>query len=878
MGIWSRIKSIYRKADIKVGGYLPGGSTPAQVTTAKTSTSSTSKTSTSSGGRTSYGTSKTYSSLPGTTGSSTTYIQASDIPGGKTISSTSSKLAPIIDLSGGKPTTYTPKGTTQEQMKADKPFYVSDKRKTPTQYGALFVTEKEAQKLQGSGVPYWVIKSKDKDKALREAEFASNVPYISQKGIKTRGIYEYNQQNIIAGKKIFGTYENISQSFKEDPTKFKGKEGYTETKTKEGMEYSLSPKYFESQINLKNVYSSSLKEAKTDFSNLPQSTRRKLNVGGYGTGVSKAGLGVVEFGGTILTNLGQQTFKKGEGMKARKFFLGGGAGKILTSPAIQTTVKFTESPKQYIKEKSRSPDVLGQATVIVPLVTQGARALVSNIKRYGTKGGIVETTSIFSPLRIKSGVYAKPITTKTKFTNVEIIKGTNVKTGITTRAFRGSSGGIKLSGVEKSAIIKGKKIGGGSTITDTPYTEIGGGKIVSGVRTTYSPYTFETTGSGSVFGAKGSKFYTQALTPKIKGGISTTYTSRGLTAYSYPGGSKFSTSFNKVYSYAGGGATAKTGIRGVSKFIAGRRTPIYKTSTFGDTRIKLRSTTYTSSRYSLTNVKATFKKSFVYEPSGRYKLDPKISGKEYDLNKIFSGKGGEGYKFSGTGGLKTVTKLDTSGISAIVLPTTKPTFKGSSKIIPPTTKAGTTSQVLAPQFKGVTKIESREIGSTISAVTPKVVSRGGTSTRSRQTPVTILSSNVFTGVKPKGKVDTAIKNLQTQKIVPVQKVSLRSISTSIFTGYGGTPVPTTYTPTTPKIPVPFTFPLLSGMFSGSLGSGKVKSRRTERKYTPSFKALFFNIKGKAPKGTATGLRLRPITPGFSFFRKKKVIKVRRIKK
>jgi len=804
----------------------------------------------------------------------TTYIPSKITP-----ETLSAPLAPIEDLSGGQPTVYKQTGTTQEQMrqsKADKPFYVSDKRETPTQYGALFVTEKEAQKLQGTGVPYWVIESKDKDRALREAEFASNIPYISS-GRKTRGVYEYNIQNIIAGKKVFEKYEGISKEFKEDPTKFKGVEGFTETKTKEGMEYSLSPKYFESQINMENIYSSSLKEAKTEFKDLPKSTQRELNIKGYGTGIAQAGLGIAEFGGTIMVNLGQQTFKKGEGFKSRKFFLGGKSGEIMTSPSIRSTVKFTESPKQYLKEKSGSPQVLGQATVIVPLIAQGARSLVSNIKRYGKKGGIVETTSAFSPLRIKSGVYSQPITTKTRFTNVESIKGTDK--GITTRVFRGSSGSIKLTGAEKSVIIKGKKVGGGATITDTPYTEIGGGKIISGTRTTYSPYTFETTGSGSVFGAKGSKFYTQQLTPKYKGGTSSTLTSRGVTSYISPKGSKFYTEFNKVYRTSGGGATQKTRIRGVSTFLAGRSKPIYKT-TFGDTRINLRSTTYTSSRYSFTNIKAKSSKDFIYEPSGRYKLEPQISGKEYDLNKIFSGKGGD-YTSIGKGGtrLKAVTKFDT-GISAIVPPSTKPTFKESFKLIPPTTKAETKPEIIRVKGSSVkidTKIKTKSVSDTAGAVIIK--SRGGTSIRSRQTPITTLSPVISTGLKPKAKEDTAIKDLQTPKIIEVQKVSLRSVSTSIFTGYGGTPAPTTFRPPeAPKVPVPFTLPLLSGMPGGALGIGRLKGGRSERTYTPSFKALFFKIKGKKPKGTPTGLRLRPITKGFSFTRKKKVKKVKRVRK
>jgi hypothetical protein len=38
----------------------------------------------------------------------------------------------------------------------------------------------------------------------------------------------------------------------------------------------------------------------------------------------------------------------------------------------------------------------------------------------------------------------------------------------------------------------------------------------------------------------------------------------------------------------------------------------------------------------------------------------------------------------------------------------------------------------------------------------------------------------------------------------------------------------------------------------------------KRRYTPSYEAVVLNIRGKAPKGTETGARVRPITKGFSW--------------
>ena len=80
----------------------------------------------------------------------------------------------------------------------------------------------------------------------------------------------------------------------------------------------------------------------------------------------------------------------------------------------------------------------------------------------------------------------------------------------------------------------------------------------------------------------------------------------------------------------------------------------------------------------------------------------------------------------------------------------------------------------------------------------------------------------------------------------------------------------------PRISLPnFNF----GFSDKQLGNRKIGFKRIV-KYVPSYSALVFNIRGRAPKGTETGLRLRPITQGFSFANlfSKRVIKVRRRRK
>jgi hypothetical protein len=83
-----------------------------------------------------------------------------------------------------------------------------------------------------------------------------------------------------------------------------------------------------------------------------------------------------------------------------------------------------------------------------------------------------------------------------------------------------------------------------------------------------------------------------------------------------------------------------------------------------------------------------------------------------------------------------------------------------------------------------------------------------------------------------------------------------------------TPLPGMGSPNinTPIIPVPVWFPTL-GIETGMPTRRRFKGKQP-KKYTPSFSALIFNIKGRMPKGIETGARVRPITKGFSFYGRK----------
>jgi len=539
--------------------------------------------------------------------------------------------------------------------------------------GVLTVTKEEGARLQASGEakPYWVVESETPRDAIEEGAFAGSTPQINR-NLNTRSLYEYNFQNILAGKQTYKSYKDTVTEFKADPQSFEGRAGVTKTENEGAFTYQLTPEYFDKTIDYDQIQKDALVGAKTRFSNLPSSTRRRLNVVGYGQGVSSAVLGIGEFTGTMFVNMGVQTSNEKGVFEKRSFKFGGTLGEIRNYPSTQSTVKFLDSPGGYLKQKATAPEVLGQATVMVPLAYQGVKSLATNIKTFGVAGGVTETLASASPFKIKPGIYSQPIKSDTTFTNIKSVKGTS--NGITTRVYSGSSGNIRLTGVEKSAIVNGKTVGGGYSSTRTPYTQISpGGRITTGTRTTLNPYTFVSGGSESVYGARGNQYFTQVITPSYKGGTSTIISSKGVTAYSSPEGTKIYSNLNKAYRLTGGSASNKVNT-GIKDFISGRATPQYKTSYSGDTRINLN--TGSSSR------------DFIYSPSGKYKLTPQLSGREYDLNAILGGQGNKGYtSFKGGGGssgsgLKGMYKFGDGGIRAVIQTPTPATLPTSTKVIP----------------------------------------------------------------------------------------------------------------------------------------------------------------------------------------------------
>ena len=98
-----------------------------------------------------------------------------------------------------------------------------------------------------------------------------------------------------------------------------------------------------------------------------------------------------------------------------------------------------------------------------------------------------------------------------------------------------------------------------------------------------------------------------------------------------------------------------------------------------------------------------------------------------------------------------------------------------------------------------------------------------------------------------------------------------SVSPSISPSISPSGSPSPSISPSPFIPPPI---LLPPNVLGDMGGGSRRyATRPKYKYTPSFSAFVFGIRGSKPKGVETGVRLRPITKGFSFGKKLKKVSI-----
>lgn len=207
------------------------------------------------------------------------------------------------------------------------------------------------------------------------------------------------------------------------------------------------------------------------------------------------------------------------------------------------------------------------------------------------------------------------------------------------------------------------------------------------------------------------------------------------------------------------------------------------------------------------------------------------------LNKLYTKSFQEGAVASQSAVRKaTFTPIKTTGGAKIVpVVSAKSSIKTiSANVVTPTTSQG---------------IKQSQLPKVIPIVTPFVATTTKKITKIRTTSISVA------------RPLTIPRQGQPTAIIPFTPTITRQINIlrpGSPPGYTETPIK----PVVPPIIPPFKFPSLD--LSTGISKRRIGVRRY-RRYTPSFSALIFKIRGSKPKGVETGLRLRPIPRGFKWF-------------
>lgn len=865
MGFWDTVKSTYKKVDTKLGGYLPGGQTPTQVKASSSDSTSTSSGSTSSpapnyspaptsstptysGGGSSGGGGG--STAPAPTTSTTGWSgKVENIDTGETVYYYDNKeVGRISGGGGGGERIYTPtsdksynlefnRGSnvesvnltptaanistgqiqTQTQLSQDSPFTfnpnpietglhsvplndgfggqtVYSGKQITQEFGVPIVTQAEAKKYNiSSSDPVYILSSSDPDEMRQEFAYASNLPYTSR-AMNTKDLAISNLANIRTGQALYK----------------KGVAGETD-------------------INIDAVYAGGVKQAKADYSTKPRGERALLYATGAAQGLSSVAINTIDFAGSMAL-----TFGAG---KTMKYETGGIGGEIANYPVAKGA-------------RLGSPAI--HATAGTLLI--GGASLYGRAKKVGKYAAVSEAASIFSPVRMKSGVYGGRITSGTKFTNVKSYKYTAPgEIPVTTRVYKGSSGNIGMVGFERSVTIKGQTYGSGRVVTQAPYTEIksGGAIIESGVRTTIQPYSFKPVGTGKGYVVKPGEYFNIASDTTYGGGVSRVITGKGITSYKTPTKTDIYIDTQKGYYSTTGGITS--GDKAINKFISGGAKPNYKTTYYGDTR------------YNINTGQAS--RDYISAPTGKYKVAPRFSGTEVNLNKLI-GQADKGYiSYGGTGGKTSLSQTfakPSPMVSPQVSATNLKTSTYAPTIVRPDIKMGGTPNIKNVQMN---KIKQNIIKSSV-ILAPAVVT--SSSTKAVSMGRSAVMPQIAAAFKPMVTFKPALSTIQIPALAQAQaSIQKQSYKLSIPAAYPGVTPGTPYTPYTPPRPVliPAIPSFKIGGFGGGLGRTIIKGGKRSTGYVPSFRALVFKIRGGYKKGGAlskSGIDFRPITPGFKF--------------
>lgn len=438
-------------------------------------------------------------------------------------------------------------------------------------------------------------------------------------GVRTKESAIITQKDIFRAEMERDIVKDVEKKLEIDPSSFLDKKGVVGRSTQEGEEITLTPEFFKQEFA--DIDKQSTIKAKEFFEGFTPERKFVSKTASQIKGLSSIGIGIGEFGVQLVSSLGVQQLDP-TGEKQKKFEFGGELGKIRTSFPFPTTTTFLEDPVQFVKEKAESPALVTEIVGTAGLITLGGSGLLKNIKKGGVIGGLVETGSLFTPLRIQPKVFVAPITSEVP------IRATSLKLDVgdlrvRTIVGKGRQDPFTLTSKQITRSTGGREFGITETEIFQPATILKQGRFIEGIQLSQFRGFTGARGGGRVIAKIGD--LVKVDLPGIKSGKSISLTQQKFGGF-------FSKEFSAIEIFPkspkfkvgkGGGVSFKLD-EGITKFGFGKSKPIFETELFGDIGIR--------------------------RPSGKVKFKPTTIGKEFDLNKLlkqpefFGGRLGGGRK------------------------------------------------------------------------------------------------------------------------------------------------------------------------------------------------------------------------------------------
>ena len=707
-------------------------------------------------------------------------------------------------------------------------------------FGVPFITEEERQE----GAVGYVVKGDP----FAEKDFYTGIqtsprtPISGLFGSRTRADRLATQREISKAEELAET----TQRFEADPKSFVGLEGVETKETPEGTGISLLPSYFERD---NGIDKRATEKAYALFEGLSKEQKRRTFGSSVLTGIGSFGVGMLEFGGTLISSLGVQTFKSGEDFKSSGFFgkrfkIGGQLGAFTSQLPTPTTETFLESPSTYLKQKVSDPEVVTKGILTAGLVGYGGYSTYTAVKTTGIKTGLMGTLGKFSPIRTVSKVYTIPITEQTKFDVLSLKHGTGdytaryvLGTGKTTSAqFRSISLSKVGDGGAESGLV-------GTQVASPTVYIASGGRVISGWTISGSEgFIYGGGGVGKFTGYGSSKLGVSVTQEKLFGSLMQGYSQPRYNVFISGTSSKdllgFGTYFpkSKFYNVFRGGTVSGEVNPIITGFVSGRRGSVG--AVIDD----------------------------VYQPTGRYKISPKFTGKEFDINKLFgladSGKVSGDITLRGKGG----TSLDTTFGSSLLskhLATIQASLTSTIPVVSPTTTSGNIILGVGGGAVSITKTKTVSVKvAPVVTEKQKVVQTTSTSlvsslalTSKEQQRLKILQQQRGSAITKTATAQSLLlatpqrlKQQQAQILQPSRAFTSSLTQRGFGSGYGKLPIFPPF-----RLGIPF----------GDKQKSKSQIKEQRTRYQASFSAAVLGLRAEIPedyfKKGYGALRIRPIS-------------------